>query len=59
LYPLTAQLIDFDPVMSAMVMKQMVKGYITTHVKIEVEHLAETGGLTVLFTQPTTVICSQ
>jgi hypothetical protein len=48
---LTAKSIQFDPTMSAMEMKQLIKQYITTHVKIEVEHLAEAGGHTVLFTQ--------
>jgi hypothetical protein len=47
---LTAQLINFDPAMSAMKMKQLIKGYITTHVPIEIKRLAEVGGHTILFT---------
>jgi transposase len=45
-----AQSIDFDPAMSAMEMKQLIKGCIATHVKIEVECLAEAGGHTALIT---------
>jgi hypothetical protein len=44
------QSIDFDPAMSAMEMKQLIKGYITTHVPIEIKWLAEAGGHTILFT---------
>jgi hypothetical protein len=48
---LMAQSIDFDPAMSVMEMKQLIKAYITAYVKIEVvERLAEEGGHTVLFT---------
>jgi hypothetical protein len=36
--------------MSAVEMKQLVKAYIISNVKIEVECLAEAGGHTVLFT---------
>jgi hypothetical protein len=43
--------IDFlDPAMSAMEMKLLVKEHIASNVKIEVHHLAEKGGHTVLFT---------
>jgi hypothetical protein len=47
---LSFKAVIFDPAMSAVEMKQLIKQYITTHVKIEVEHLAEAGGHTVLFT---------
>jgi hypothetical protein len=47
---LMAQLVQFDPAMSAMELKQLLKQYIFSNVKIEVEHLAEAGGHTVLFT---------
>jgi hypothetical protein len=47
---LTAHSTEFDPAMSAMEMKQLIKAYITAHVKIEVDWLAKEGGHTVLFT---------
>jgi hypothetical protein len=46
---LTVQSINFDPAMSVMEMKQLIKGYITTHVvPIEIKRLAEAGGHTIL-----------
>jgi hypothetical protein len=47
---LSSKAVDFDPAMSAIELKQLVKQYIISNVKIEVEHLAEEGGHTVLFT---------
>jgi hypothetical protein len=42
----------FDPAVSATEMKQLVKQYIISNVKIEVERLAEVGGHTILFSTP-------
>jgi hypothetical protein len=47
---LTAKSIQYDPSMSAMEMKLLVKEYVASNVKIEVQHHAEEGGHTVLFT---------
>jgi transposase len=47
--PVTAVL-SFDPTMSSIELKQLVKQFIVNNVKIEVERLAEEGGHTVLFT---------
>jgi hypothetical protein len=47
---LTANGAPFDPAMSSIELKQLVKQYIFSNVKIEVEHLAEEGGHSILFT---------
>jgi hypothetical protein len=47
---LTAKSIQYNPLMSATEMKQLVKEYVASNVKIEVQCLAEEGGHTVLFT---------
>jgi hypothetical protein len=47
---LLSKSIDFDPSMTATEMKQLIKGYIASSVKIEVDRLAEEGGHMVLFT---------
>jgi transposase len=47
---LSSKSIDFDPSMMATEMKQLIKGYIASSVKIEVDRLAEAGGHTVLVT---------
>jgi hypothetical protein len=47
---LPSKAVIFDPAMTATEMKQLVKQYIISNVKIEVERLAEAGGHTILFT---------
>jgi transposase len=47
---LSSNAVVFESTMTATEMKQLVKNHILNHVKIEVEHLSEEGGHTVLFT---------